>query len=486
MKLFRMAAMSLLLLLLTGNIHAQLQIKQAFPNLSFTKPLGLENPGDGSNHLFVVEQQGVIYVFENDSNVTETFIFLDIRDRVNDGGSEEGLLGLAFHPEFSSNGYFFVNYTASNPRRTVVSRFKTNETNPDSADKSSEHIILEVNQPYGNHNGGQTAFGPDGYLYISLGDGGSGGDPQGNGQNRKTLLGSILRIDVNSTTDSTNYDIPADNPFAGNSMGYREEIYAYGLRNPWRFSFDSETGRLWAGDVGQGDYEEVDIIKSGKNYGWNIMEGFHCFNGSNCDTTGLELPVWEYGHNTTGGYSITGGFIYRGESVPELKGKYVYADFVSGRIWALTTQESDSLSNELIVSSDLNISSFGVDANNELYICAFDGNIYRFKSTATAISDFNETKSGSFLLKQNYPNPFNPQTKIHFSLNSAKWVKLNIYNIRGQRIKTLIAETKPAGDFTVTWDGTNENGMIQPSGIYFYRLQTNRGSSEMKRMLFIK
>ena len=239
-------------------------------------------------------------------------------------------------------------------------------------------VLLEFDQPFSNHNGGQISFGPDVYLYIAVGDGGSGGDPKGNGQNRKTLLGSILRIDVNKQSGSKNYSIPEDNPFANTSLGFREEIYAYGLRNPWRFSFDSANGQLWVGDVGQNKYEEVDIIKKGGNYGWNTMEGFHCFKPANCDQEGLELPIWEY-DRSKGDISITGGFVYHGPSLSQLEGLYIYADYVSGRIWALDSRDPKNPINTELLDADFPISAFGIDQNQELFICGFDDKIYKLK-----------------------------------------------------------------------------------------------------------
>lgn len=363
----------------TGNLSYELT--DAFPNLSFSKPVDLQHAGDNSGRLFVVEQQGTIRVFDNSSTAGSAALFLDIQDRVDDRGNEEGLLGLAFHPDFESNGYFYLNYTASNPARTVISRFEVSDQDPDLALESSETVILSFNQPYDNHNGGQLAFGPDGYLYIAVGDGGSGGDPQENAQNRSTLLGSILRIDVDGQENGNNYAIPPNNPYAGNSQGFREEIFAYGLRNPWRFSFDTESGRLWAADVGQSSYEEIDIIEAGNNYGWDIMEGEHCYEPSqNCDTTGLTMPVWEYPHSE--GSSVTGGFVYNGPTLGSLTGQYVYADFVSGKIWALDYGGSDDVTNTELLDTDRNISSFGVDSENELYLCAFDGNIYKLEESS--------------------------------------------------------------------------------------------------------
>ncbi|MCF6157243.1 MAG: glucose sorbosone dehydrogenase [wastewater metagenome] len=360
--------------------YTQIHIKAAFPNLKFVHPTDLQNPGDGTNRLFVLEKRGIIFVFKNNPRTREKMVFLNIQDRVNDRGGEEGLLGLAFHPHFKNNGCFYVNYTALNPRRTVIARYRVSQTDPNTAVKDSEFIILQFLQPFSNHNGGQIAFGPDGFLYIATGDGGSGGDPHGNGQNRETLLGKILRIDVDNPSETRNYGIPADNPFTENTSGFREEIYAYGMRNPWRFSFDPETGMLWVADVGQWRFEEINIIQKGKNYGWNIMEGLHCFNPPmGCDTSGLELPLWEYERKL--GATIIGGYVYRGSEVPELTGAYIYTDFYSGHIWSLKYDGSHPPVNTRLLTTKLSISSFGIDEQQELYMVAFDGGIYRFTSS---------------------------------------------------------------------------------------------------------
>lgn len=359
------------------------RVEVAFPNLSFDQPVGLYNAGDGSNRVFVVERKGVIQVFENSENVTFPTVFLDITDRVISADTEEGLLGLAFHPHFSSNGFFYVDYTAPSPLRTVIARYSIIQGSLNQADKNSEQVLLEVLQPFSNHNGGQLVFGPDGYLYIALGDGGSGGDPEGNAQNRTSLLGKILRIDVDKTSGDLKYGIPSDNPFVGNTEGYREEIFAYGLRNPWRFSFDITTGWLWAADVGQNRVEEADIIESGKNYGWNIMEGNLCYNPQQgCNQTGLQQPIWTYGHDQ--GFSVTGGFVYRGSRLTELTGWYIYGDYGSGRIWALQYDGVNAAVNKELVKTDLSITSFGFDEQNELYICDFTGKIYRLAESAIA------------------------------------------------------------------------------------------------------
>ena len=350
----------------------ELSVEPAFPALSLSRMVGMTYPPDGSDRLYVVLQPGRIVFFPNDREVDSAELFLDIRDRVNDRGEEEGLLGLAFDPQYADNGHLYVYYSASSPRRSVVSRFSVSADGR--ADPGSERVLLEVAQPFSNHNGGQIAFGPDGYLYIALGDGGSRGDPQENGQDLGTLLGSILRIDV-STVDSTGaYAVPSDNPFVGHS-GARPEIWAYGLRNPWRFSFDRATGDLWTADVGQNRFEEVDIIRPGLNYGWNIMEGEECFARSDCDRTGLEIPVAEYGRED--GCSVTGGYVYRGSSLPSLYGAYVYGDYCSGRIWALRHDGDEVTEHMQIVDSGLRIPSFAEDAAGELYVLSFDGTIYR-------------------------------------------------------------------------------------------------------------
>ncbi|MFX0058345.1 MAG: PQQ-dependent sugar dehydrogenase [Candidatus Heimdallarchaeota archaeon] len=346
------------------------EIQVAFQNLTFTNPVGIYDSGDDTNRLFVVEQDGRILVFENNENVTDYQVFLDISSQIAVGG-EKGLLGLAFHPNFSNNGYFYVYYIDVVSDDSILSRLKVNSSDINKANKSSETILLTIPQPYSNHNGGQISFGPDGYLYIALGDGGGIGDPDSNGQNRQTLLGSILRIDINSGFP---YSIPIDNPFYGNINGWAEEIFAFGFRNPWRFSFDPITGFLWTGDVGQGSWEEIDLVENGKNYGWSTKEGFHNFN-SGTNVTILEDPIYEYGHII--GRSITGGYVYRGSTLTSLIGKYIYADFISGRIWALEYSGTAVLNNTELINTNLNISSFGIDATNELFICAFDGRIYK-------------------------------------------------------------------------------------------------------------
>ena len=354
---------------------APMELEPAFPRIGIDRMVLLTHAGDDSGRLFVVLQPGRIVVFENDPAVESLQVFLDIRDRVSDAGNEEGLLGLAFDPAYVENGYFYVYYSAARPRRSVLSRFSVSPGDPDQADSGSELVFMEVRQPYSNHNGGHLLFGPDGMLYVGLGDGGAAGDPRNNGQDTSTLLGSILRIDVSRLDALGAYAVPEDNPFAGGGTA-RGEIWAYGLRNPWRFSFDLETGDLWAADVGQFLYEEIDVIRPGLNYGWNVMEGSHCFRQRDCDTQGLVLPVAEYGRE--GGCSVTGGHVYRGRRIPALYGAYLYGDFCSGKIWALRYDGEAVTEHMEIADTGLSISSFGEDPSGEVYALTFEGVIYRF------------------------------------------------------------------------------------------------------------
>lgn len=352
-----------------------MEVERVFPSLSFARMTYLTHAGDGSGRLFVTLQPGVVMVFPNHPDAASADTFLDIRDRVSDKGNEEGLLGLAFDPKYAENGHFYVYYSAAGPRRSVLSRFSVSPGST-AADPASELVLLKIPQPFSNHNGGQIAFGPDGYLYVGLGDGGRSGDPFDNGQDRSTLLGSILRIDVGTVGERGGYGIPPDNPFRAAGDGSRPEIWAYGLRNPWRFSFDLETGDLWVADVGQNQYEEVDLIEPGGNYGWNVMEGNSCFSPSTgCSTEGLIRPVVQYGRED--GCSITGGYVYRGSRLPSLRGAYVYGDFCSGRIWALRYDGTVVSEHLELIDSELRISSFGLDESGELYILSFDEKIYR-------------------------------------------------------------------------------------------------------------
>lgn len=388
---------SFVVFIITSNFSfGQLELQNAFPSLSFAGPVFITHAGDNSNRVFVVEQAGRIKVFPNVQSASTATEFLNITDRVASGG-EMGLLGLAFHPNYENNGYFYVNYTANSPRRTIIARYQVT-SNPNSADKNSEFQLLVFDQPFSNHNGGWIGFGPnDGYLYLASGDGGDAGDPQNNGQSINTLLGKILCIDVDGADP---YAIPTTNPFFDSTGTIQREIYAWGLRNPWRCSFDPLTGWLWAADVGQYDWEEIDIIENGENYGWRCYEGNHSFNTSGCNYPEYIDPIWEYPH--TPECSITGGYVYRGVNVPELTGKYIYGDYCSRKIWALEYDGINPPTNEFLLTAPSLITSFGTDENAEILITSSNGNIYTFTPTVDCI-DIN-INSGWNLLSVPYLN----------------------------------------------------------------------------------
>jgi glucose/arabinose dehydrogenase len=334
-------------------------------------PVFATHAGDGSGRLFVVEKKGQIQVLDADGRLKQPF--LDIRKRVGNGGSEQGLLGLAFHPNFGLNGRLFVYYT-DRKGNTVISRFQANAERTE-ADPDSEVVLLTAEQPASNHNGGMLAFGPDGKLYAGLGDGGGADNEFGNGQKLSALLGKILRIDVDS---GVTYTVPADNPFTGQANA-RPETWAYGLRNPWRFSFDRQTGDLWIADVGQGDWEEVNFqpagSRSGANFGWSIMEGTHCFDATTCDQTGLTLPVAEYAHGRD--CSVSGGYVYRGAAQPRLQGVYFYGDYCSGIIRGLAKDADGQWQSAELLDTDLQISSFGETEDGEVLVVDYGGAVYR-------------------------------------------------------------------------------------------------------------
>lgn len=361
------------------------ELEQVLPELKFRRPLLLTHPGDGSDRLVIVEQYGVIHVLPKDLQAKTTKKFLDIESKVFylDAENEQGLLGVAFHPRYRSNGQFFVYYNPKgSPLTAVISRFRVSPDDPDRALPESEEEIFRVERPFWNHVGGTIVFGPDGYLYVALGDGGKGSDPFGNGQKLSTLLGKILRIDVDHRDGQRKYAIPKDNPFAGRE-GARGEIWAYGLRNCWRIAFDRATGVLWAGDVGQDLWEEIDIITRGGNYGWSVREGKHPFGSEGSDARPeLIDPIWEYHHDV--GKSITGGSVYRGQRVPALVGKYLYADYVSGKIWALDydAQRKTVRGNHPLPGPGHPTMSFGEDRDGEVYFLTEFGRVYRYRPAA--------------------------------------------------------------------------------------------------------
>jgi glucose/arabinose dehydrogenase len=342
-----------------------------------SSPLDMQIADDNSGRLFVLEQGGRVRIISSGALLPASF--LDISSIVSPGGGELGLLGVAFHPDFAHHPLFYVNYTQTLPGgqiQSVIAEFQVTGSDPNVADASSQRVLLTVDQPFSNHKAGQLAFGNDGFLYFGLGDGGSGGDPNGNGQNTNVFLGKLLRLDVDSST--LPYGIPAGNLFPS-GVGGLPEIYGYGFRNPWRFSFDKPTGRLFMADVGQSNWEEIDVVgapgsSTGGNFGWNVMEGTHCYpSGSTCDMSGKVLPIYEYDHSD-GNVAVIGGYIYHGSAISALAGMYVFGD-LSGKIWALKQNSDTTWSKIDLTSGTLQLASFGQDSSGELYVVDFGGTI---------------------------------------------------------------------------------------------------------------
>ncbi|HLV70064.1 MAG TPA: PQQ-dependent sugar dehydrogenase [Xanthomarina sp.] len=406
----------------------------------FNEPLSIRNAGD--DRLFIVEQGGYIKIINSDGTVNNT-PFLDIDSKILSGG-ERGLLGLAFHPQYASNGYFYVNYTDNNGD-TVVSRFTVNPPNANTVNTTTEEILLFVSQPNSNHNGGDLAFGDDGYLYIGLGDGGSSGDPGDRAQDLTTLLGKMLRIDVNSSSGGLNYAIPADNPFPNTQEpNALPEIWAYGLRNPWRFSFDRLTHDLWIGDVGQGQIEEIDMValnQAAVNYGWRCYEGSQVYNTSgNCpsDTSELTFPISQYTHTTSGNFkcSITGGYRYRGTAQPNFNGLYFFADYCSNEIGILENNGGTWDMSFTEPNSGNGWTGFGEDVTGEIYIAGIDsGNIYRILDASLGIEE------NSLSQVKVYPNPASNSFTVKSDKPQVVIESIHIYNLQGKLIKTISKNT---------------------------------------------
>ena len=375
---------------------AKVKTVRTFNNLRIRLPVVIDNAGDGSGRLFIASQIGQIFVMSEDPDTEDPKVFLDIKDRVRylDRENEEGLLGIAFHPQYKKNGFVYIYYTQYQktgklPRTSILSRFTVSKDDADKLDPDSEQILMKISQPFWNHNGGTICFGPDGFLYVALGDGGAANDPMQNGQNLKTLLGSILRIDVDNAADGKNYSIPKDNPFV-DVPGARPEIYAYGLRNVWRMSFDRKTKIGYVADVGQNIWEEVNILENGGNYGWNIRESMHDFEKAPRQpekTDNFIDPIWEYKHDV--GKSITGGVVYRGKKFPELDGVYLFADYVTGYLWGL---KYDPKTKKVVKHLEIQgvhknkaqekaapIITFGESESGEVYFSDRNGKIYTFK-----------------------------------------------------------------------------------------------------------
>lgn len=434
----------------------------------FNNPIGMKHAGD--DRLFVVEQDGIIKIVNSDGSVNST-PYLDIDDRVINTGNERGLLGLAFHPNYSSNGYVFVNYI-NNSGNTVVSRFVANPGNDDTVDPNTEAVFLIISQPYSNHNGGDMAFGNDGYLYIATGDGGSGGDPENRSQNLTSLLGKMLRIDVNSSQGGNNYSIPSDNPYVGNSSAL-DEIWAYGLRNPWRFSFDSDTNDLWIGDVGQNNIEEINMVantEDGLNYGWRCYEGNSVYNNSGCPSMStLTFPVAQYTHSSSGAFkcSITGGYVYRGSIYNTLLGKYLFADYCSDEIGILTFNGSTWDIDYSQQFTGNGWTAFGEALNGEIYVAGRDsGSIYHIIDSNLSVDEFNLSA-----LKL-YPNP--SESHITISSGSAQLSEIMIFDLQGKQIKTLTN----LSESTINVDTSDI-----ASGIYMIEIKSTNSNSVTKKLV---
>ena len=444
--------------------------ENAFPGVSFTTPVELGVAPGQPDRAYVVEQGSFsggsrIRTVELGSTAVTTFI--DLSARVAAGG-EQGLLGLAFHPDYEANGLFYVNYTANGPLRTVVSEFQRSAANPLQGDPGSERVLMEVDQPFGNHNAGKIAFGPDGLLYVTMGDGGSGGDPENNGQDETTLLGSLLRIDVDDTTSGA-YGIPADNPFADG--GGAPEIYAYGLRNPWKFSFDAETGDLWLADVGQGEWEEINIVENGGNYGWRLVEGPECFvNG--CDPAAFDAPVFWYPHNNSpqGGFSITGGIVYRGSLVPSLVGKYLYGDFVNARLWSLT-ESGGGYTSDLLTSTINNIASINEGPDGEAYVISYGGTISRINQDPLGADD--APGASGLALRLAGANPFTESAALRVTVPAGTEASLRVTDVLGREVAHLARTVVGSGAAArVTLDGA---GLA--AGVYLVHLDAGEAGA---------
>lgn len=416
-----------------ASIFAQ-QIELELFATGVSNPVNIQNAGD--SRLFVLDRDGLIRIINEDGTVNEK-PFLDINSKVSDGQDERGLLGLAFHPNYASNGYFFVNYVNNN-LETIISRFSRSSSDINQADENSELIFMTIPQPYANHNGGELLFGNDGMLFIGLGDGGGGGDPGNRAQNLNSYLGKILRIDINNPQDGKNYGIPENNPFVAREDAL-DEIWAYGLRNPWRFSIDKSTNEMWIADVGQQNIEEINKVSAtdaGINYGWRCYEGNNEYNPGNCPDKGtLTFPISEYSHNNSGVFkcSITGGYRYRGKAQPNLSGIYFFADYCSSEIGMLIEKNGGWTMTFTDVSKGNSWTSFGEDINGELYIADItSGSIYKIKDAALSLNENN------IPLIRIFPNPVHEELTIDFGMLSNVTSNINVYNIQGQRIKTLI------------------------------------------------
>jgi glucose/arabinose dehydrogenase len=461
---------------------AAMDIQLAFPSLPFfDTPTGIVDPLDGTNRLFVLEKGGTVRVFHNDVTVSTSTLFLDLSDSTSTD-LECGLLGMAFHPDYAHNGYFYVTYISkAKPGLTwVLARYHVS-ADPNVADPNSEERLIEIPQGNNIHKGGQIVFGPDGYMYVSVGDDGDTSQPQ----LLDSLKGKILRIDVDHPSGGLNYGIPDGNPYKINAQDYRREIWAFGFRNPWRFNFAPD-GRLWEGDVGLNTWEEVNIVEREGNYGWPLMEGTQCDYPSPCDTTGLnlKLPLYEYVHESEYGEAIIGGYVYEGTQMPELRGRYIYADTQNNHVWALYWNGINEATSTLVFDYPTNIffhiTSIGQDSNHELFFVSYYGGIFQLTGTPSAVG--RESPKVPDVLLSAQPNPFVRETRIRFV--SSGPARVDIYDVSGRLAQRL--DSPSHGEREITWDGRNLAGNASPSGVYFVRLVQDGRTLGTRRIVLLK
>ena len=477
----------LVLGLAAGAARAQYVLERAYPALSFPAPTDVRPANDGTNRMFVVQKGGTIRVFENDYQAATSKVFLDISYKVRTAG-EAGLLGLVFDPDYAVNGTFYIYYETKYPTHNIVSRMKVS-ADPDVADPNTEEILIDAPQfDPGNayHCGGQLAFGKDGYLYIAMGDNVNGPSAQ----DLTDLQGSILRIDVHvdpaplgqPVFGAPSYRIPENNPFALNTSGYRPEIFAYGFRNPWRFAIDPYTDEIWVCDVGQDTWEEIDLVRKGKNYGWPLMEGFECYPAGECDTTSkdLKLPLYAYSHDE--GSAIVGGCRYWGSRLPELAGVFVFADYTSGIIWGLHYDGVGTPERFDLANGAPGMFTVGSGFDEDILMGSVNGQIYRLARIVTAVTS---TPSRAHLAG-NFPNPFNPSTTIRFVLGHAAHVRLDIVSIRGERVRQFELPGAQAGSHDVEWRGETDRGSRVASGVYFCRLIVDGTAVDSSRLVLVQ
>ena len=448
----------------------------------FYQATDIANAGD--SRLFVTEQPGMIRILTADGVLMST-PFLDISGRVDTSHNERGLLGLTFHPDYKNNGYLYVNYTAKPDGDTRISRFTRMASDSNKADPNSELIILTQDQPFGNHNAGALHFGPDGYLYFGFGDGGAAGDQLEVAQDGSSLLGKMIRIDVNGTQP---YSIPSSNPFVGNA-GILDEIWAIGVRNPFRFSFDKMTGDMWIADVGQNEWEEINFEPAGSpggnNWGWDCYEGNHPFELTGCAAiANYDFPVFEYPNNTTFGCAILGGYVYRGDDYPNLQGHYLFTDLCTGRMWTLFPDGAGGWdTTDQGKMTDNSFTTFGQAMDGELYVAERTGNIYRIRTTVGASTK--DLEDFGYQLLTPFPNPFSETTLIKYELAKQQELQLYVVDMLGRKVVTLEQEKKQQGKHQVKWNGTGSNGNRLDPGNYFIVMEAD-GMSISKKVMIIR